>query len=38
MPDKPPFFGSWPRIYTFVLVFLVFVIAGLAWFAQAFRL
>jgi len=34
--DPPPFLGSWPRVYTFVVVYLACVIALFYWFTQSF--
>jgi hypothetical protein len=34
--DPPPIFGTWPRLYTFVLVFLVVLIALFYAFTRAY--
>ncbi len=36
--ERPPFLGSWRRLYAVVIVYLVLVIAVFAWFAGAFRI
>ncbi len=36
--EKAPFLGSWKRIYTVVLIYLVAVIAALMAFTASFRL
>lgn len=35
--DKPPFGGSWPRIYAGVLVYLAAVIALFTWFTRSWN-
>jgi hypothetical protein len=35
--DPPPFLGTWPRVYTVVLVYLVLIITLAAMFARAYR-
>lgn len=38
VPDEPPpFLGTWPRVYTVVLIYLVAVIAAAGLFTRAFR-
>jgi len=38
VPDEPPpFLGTWRRVYTAVLVYLVLVILALALFTRAYR-
>jgi len=38
VPDEPPpFLGTWTRVYIFVLIYLVAVIAGSYLFARAYR-
>ena len=38
MPDEPPpFLGTWRRVYTVVICYLVAVIAGLYLFTLAYR-
>jgi hypothetical protein len=34
--EPPPFLGTWPRVYTFVLCYLVVVIAGFTAFSHAY--
>jgi hypothetical protein len=36
--ERPPFLGSWSRLYSVVIVYLVLVILALGWFANAFKL
>jgi hypothetical protein len=35
--DPPPFLGTWRRMYTAVLIYLVLVIAGSYLFTRAYR-
>jgi hypothetical protein len=35
--EPPPFLGTWSRVYTVVLIYLVAVIALFAWFTKAFN-
>jgi hypothetical protein len=38
VPDEPPpFLGTWRRVYTFVLCYLVVIIAAAGLFTRAFR-
>ncbi len=34
--EPPPFLGTWPKVYAFVLVWLVGVIVLFYWFSRAF--
>jgi hypothetical protein len=34
--EKPPFLGTWPRVYAAVLVYLVVIIVLFAWFGRSF--
>ncbi|MBL8233480.1 MAG: hypothetical protein JNL98_33595 [Bryobacterales bacterium] len=33
--EPPPFLGTWPRVYVFVAIYLVALIALFAWFTYA---
>ena len=35
--DPPPFLGTWPRVYAAVVVYLVALIAGFAWFTGTYN-
>jgi len=35
--EKPPFLGTWPRVYTAILIYLVAVIAAAYVFTRAYR-
>jgi hypothetical protein len=35
--EPPPIFGSWPRLYVAVVVYLVLVIAGFTLFTKVFN-
>jgi hypothetical protein len=36
--DRPPFLGSWNKLYGLVLIYLTAIILLFAWFSNAFRL
>jgi hypothetical protein len=37
MSDRPPIFGTWRRMYTAIVIYLVAIIALFAWFTRSWN-